>query len=66
MDSRFVTFRSKLMFLNKIEGDWGTSLEGKKGMSTKENLKIVQLKDVYLFHLLLWLKLVKMRYLAHK
>ena len=34
------------MFLNQIEGDWGTSLEGTKGMSTKENLKIFQLKDV--------------------
>ena len=60
MDSRFVTFRSKLM------GDWGTSLEGKKGVSTKEYLKIVQLKDAYLLNLLLWLNLVKMRYLAHK
>ena len=54
------------MFLNKIEGDWCTSLEGKKGMSTKENLRIVQLEDVYMLHLLLWLKLVKMRYLAQK
>ena len=54
------------MFLNEIEGDWGTSFEGKKGMSTKENLKIVQLKDVYLLRLLLWLKLVKIRYLTHK
>ena len=67
LDSRFATFRSKLMFLNEIEGDWGTSLEGNKRMSTKENLKIVRLlKDVYLLHLLLWLKLVKMRYLTYE
>ena len=39
------------MFLKEIGGGWGISFEGKKGMSTKENLKIVQLKDVYLLHL---------------
>ena len=35
-------FRSKPVVLKEIEEDWGTSFEGKKGMSTKENLKIVK------------------------
>ena len=42
LDSWFVPFRSKPVVLKEIEEDWGTSFEGKKGMSTKENLKIVK------------------------